>query len=378
MNIAILGLGTVGKGLFDIAQKLDGFTVKRILEIRESGPLITANIEDILRDPSIDLVAETMGGLHPTFEFAKAVLESGKHFVTSNKLLVSVYGAELTCLARSRGKAFLFDAACGGGIAYLSNMEIARRIDNIQALGGILNGTTNFILDAMQSGKQDYATALTEAQHLGYAERDPSSDVNGLDTMRKLVLSCAVGFNSYLDIDAIPVMGISKITPVDIEWAKQAGGVLKLCAYAKKTQNSVSAYVEPTVLSASSPDANVRGSQNFAWYMGENCGQMSFIGAGAGRYPTAFDVMRDIYTANEGRLYMTEENCAKIAPNNATEKHAYYLRVLSKEAVPSELIEEKTSCGNSFMIRTVPISVQKMHRMFSEKEDVFFAGIQKG
>lgn len=378
MNIAILGLGTVGKGVFEIAQKVDGIEVRRILEIRETGALITSHIEDITSDPEIDLVTETMGGLHPAYEFAKLSLESGKHFVSSNKLLVSVYGKELSEIARKNGKAFLYDAACGGGIAYLSNMEISRKIDTIQALGGILNGTTNYILDAMQSGKKNYADALKEAQALGYAERDPSSDVDGLDTMRKLVLSCAVGFNSYLNIDEIPVEGISQVTPTDIQWAKDAGGVLKLCAFGRRTACGISAYVEPTVLAAASPDASVQGSLNYAWYTGESEGLMSFIGAGAGRYPTASDVIRDVYSVSSGRRYMTDEDCAQVTLDNTAVMHAYYLRVPAESEVPAEWIASETKCGESIIIETVPVSVQDMHSKFSGKKDVFFAGIQKG
>ena len=173
MKIGLLGMGTIGAGVYEIAQTLSDVDVKKVLEIRFKADYITDDINVILSDPEIELVVETMGGLHPAYEFATQVLESGKHFVTANKLLVSAYWSELTALAKRKGVAFLYGAACGGGIAYLANLTIARGIDNITALGGILNGTTNYILDAMQSKGLDYADVLKEAQALGYAERDP-------------------------------------------------------------------------------------------------------------------------------------------------------------------------------------------------------------
>ena len=194
MKIGLLGMGT---GVYEIAQSLPDVDVKWVLEKRFQAAYITDDINVILSDPEIELVVETMGGLHPAYEFASSVLESGKHFVTANKLLVSAYGVELTKLAKEKGVAFLYGAACGGGIAYLANLTIARGIDRITALGGILNGTTNYILDSMQSKGGDYAAALSEAQQLGYAERDPSSDVDGLDTQRKLILASAVGFDTW-------------------------------------------------------------------------------------------------------------------------------------------------------------------------------------
>ena len=230
MKIGLLGMGTIGSGVFEISQNLSGVECKKVLEKRFQAEYITDNIEGIVKDPEIELVVETMGGLHPAYEFAVHVLENKKHFVTANKLLVSVYGPELTALAKANGVGFLYGAACGGGIAYLANLEIARGIDRITSLGGILNGTTNYILDSMQSKGMDYAQALSEAQALGYAERDPSSDVDGLDTQRKLILSCAVGFDSYIKPEDIPTFGIRNVRSEDIAWGKEHSMVLRLCA----------------------------------------------------------------------------------------------------------------------------------------------------
>ena len=179
MKIGLLGMGTVGGGVRELAERLPDVKIARILERVPTRPEMTNHIEDILRDDSISLIVETMGGLHPAYEFAVQSLESGRHFVTANKLLVSAYGRELQALARRRGVGFLFGAACGGGIPYLSNLAAAREGDHILRVGGILNGTTNYMLDAMQTRGLDYAAALREAQALGYAEQDPTSDVEG-------------------------------------------------------------------------------------------------------------------------------------------------------------------------------------------------------
>ena len=379
MKIGLLGMGTIGSGVFEIAQKLAGVEVKKVLERRFQADYITDKIEDIVTDPEIELVVETMGGLHPAYEFAAEALNHGKHFVTANKLLVSAYGEELTALARKQGVAFLYGAACGGGIAYLANLKIAREIDRITALGGILNGTTNYILDAMQSQNMDYAQALSEAQALGYAERDPSSDVDGLDTQRKLILACSVGYDAYIKPEEIPTRGISAVLPVDVEYARSRGLVLRLCARAERSEaGAISAYVEPTLVSASAPEAAILTNVNYAWYSGENYGLMSYTGQGAGKLPTAANVLRDVQSVAAGARYMTSEACRAAAPDNASARHAYYLRTSDASAVPAEWIAAREDLDGYCCIETVPVSVQAMHDFMAEQKDAFFAGIQRG
>ena len=376
MTIALLGMGTIGSGVFEIANKLEGVTLKKVLEKRFQAEYITDKIEDITGDSEIKLVVETMGGLHPAYEFAKACIESGKHFVTANKLLVSVYGPELVAIAREKGVAFLYGAACGGGIAYLANLKLAKEIDTLTSLGGILNGTTNFILDAMQSEGKDYAEVLKVAQELGYAERDPSSDVDGLDTQRKLILSCSVGFDAYLKPEQIPTYGISSVLAADIQWAKENGKVLRLCARAEKNDGKLSAYVEPTLVAANAPEAAILKNVNYAWYCGESYGLMSYTGQGAGKLPTAANVIRDVQSVSAGCMYMTSQACAPVEPDNSAACHAYYARVPAGFAFPAEWVENEAACGQYRMIVTRPVSVQAMHGLLYGKEGCFFAGIQ--
>lgn len=377
MNIGLLGCGTVGGGVYEIARSLEEIHVRKVLKRHAAANFETERIEDITRDPEIDLVAEAMGGLHPAYEYAVQAIEAGKHFVTANKLLVSVYGDELTRLAREKGVAFLYGAACGGGIAYLANLEIARNVDRITALGGILNGTTNYILDAMQRRDMDYAQALREAQELGYAERDPSSDVDGLDTMRKLILACAVGFDAYVRAEEIPTFGISSILPEDIIWARARGLVLRLCACAEKSSGGLSAYVQPTLVPAGAAESAVSNNLNYAWYRGERCGLMSYTGQGAGRMPTADNMLRDVRSIAVGHRYMTSERCAEAHPDNGAARCAYYLRVPAGAAVPEAWIKNRRTAGDWDFIETYEVSIAEMHARMAETPAAFFAGMRE-
>ena len=379
MKIGLLGMGTIGSGVFEIANSLEGVECKKVLEKRFQAEYITDNIDDIVKDGEIELVVETMGGLHPAYEFAVQVLENRKHFVTANKLLVSVYGPELTALAKKNGVGFLYGAACGGGIAYLANLEIARGIDRITSLGGILNGTTNYILDSMQSRGMDYSQALSEAQALGYAERDPSSDVDGLDTQRTLILACAVGFDAYLKPEDIPTCGIRSVLSADIEWAKENNMTLRLCACAERNaDNALSAYVEPTMVEANAPEAAVLSNVNYAWYKGERYGLMSYIGQGAGKLPTAANVLRDVLSISAGHRYMTSERCAQAAPDNSAATHAYYVRLEKGADFPAGWIDQKEERGEWDVYVTLPVSVEDMHAFIKNQKNAFLAGTRKG
>lgn len=379
MMIGLLGMGTIGSGVFEIAQGLKGVRVKKVLERRFQAEYITDDIEVIVSDPEIELVVETMGGLHPAYEFAVRALSRGKHFVTANKLLVSVYGPELTKLAKEKGVAFLYGAACGGGIAYLANLEIARGIDRLTALGGILNGTTNYILDSMQSRDMDYARALSEAQALGYAERDPSSDVDGLDTMRKLILACAVGFDAYIKPEEIPTFGISAVLPADVAYARAHDLVLRLCAFAERSvEGAICAYVEPTLVPAGAPEAAILSNVNYAWYRGENYGLMSYTGQGAGKLPTAANVLRDVRSVDAGHRYMTSETCGEVHPDSASVRHAYYLRVPADAEVPAAWAASKQRAGEWDVYELEDASVSEMHALAAKIPSAFFAGICRG
>ena len=378
MVIALLGMGVVGSGVVEIAECTDGIQIKKILATRVRRPDMTADFADIISDSEIELIAEAMGGLHPAYEYAKAALESGRHFVTANKLLVCEYGAELCAVAREHGCAFLYSAACGGGIPFLTNLNLARGFDTIEALGGILNGTTNFILDSMQQRNMDYAEALAEAQHLGYAERNPASDVDGLDTMRKLVLACGVGFDARIAANDIPTAGIASIRAQDIAYAKSRGMSFRLCAYADRRDDCISAYVEPAMLAQSAPESAILKNVNYAWYRGACSGMMSFSGQGAGKLPTATNVIRDVRAVIAGKRYMTSPACAPAQVCNDSAFHPYYLRIPLMDRAPDYWIANRAVDDHHQYIETIPVSVSDMHAFMKGKKDSFFAGIRKG
>lgn len=378
MKIGILGMGTIGSGVYELAGKIKGLEVKKVLEKRFEAPYTTTDIEDIASDPEIKLVVETMGGLHPAYEYAVRMIESGKHYVTANKLLVSAYGQQFTALARSKGKAFLYSAACGGGIPFLRNLQLAREGDCIEEAGGILNGTTNFILDCMQSKGMDYHAALAEAQERGYAERDSSSDTDGLDTMRKLVLVCSVGFGRIVEPSKIPVFGITAISSIDIEQARSMGRCIRLCCTVKAKDGSLCAYVEPRFCLKDSPESSIRSNVNYAWYRGKSCGVIGFTGQGAGRYPTASNIIRDILSVNSSEcLYMTDESSSSAEPDCTAESHRYYVRISKEASFPESLISRRNESGTFSLIETIVIPLKTIHSLLDGIAGAFAAGIEE-
>ena len=276
MKVAVLGYGTVGKGVYDMLRASSMF---------EAGPVLVRpgktdetfkvdSIDAIVNDESVDAVAEVMGGVDVPYAYAKRVLSAGKHFVTSNKALVAARGIELNALARQNNAAFLFSAACGGAVPFLHNLELARECDEIESLGGILNGTTNYMLDRMQSEGLDYADALKEAQALGYAEADPTADVTGLDALRKIMLGCAVAYDQLPD-EGLLNEGIDSLKASDVEHFKALGLTCRLLAKGGMSESGrVYAYVQPVLFEADAPECAVKKNFNMAKYLGKNSGQI--------------------------------------------------------------------------------------------------------
>ena len=224
MKVAVLGFGTVGFGVYEMLKNAEGLEPGPVLVRagKEDAPFKTSDLNSIVNNPGIGAVAEVMGGVSPAYEYACAVLKAGKHFVTSNKALVAAKGPELASLAKANGCAFLFSAACGGGVPFLHNLSLAVESDEIESLGGILNGTTNYMLDAMQRRGMTYGEALADAQKLGYAEADPTADVTGLDALRKIMLACAVAFGK-LPAEGLDNEGIDSFTAEDAAYLKSVG-----------------------------------------------------------------------------------------------------------------------------------------------------------
>ncbi|MCR4620611.1 MAG: homoserine dehydrogenase [Clostridiales bacterium] len=330
MKIAILGFGTIGRGVFELLSERRDIVVKRVLDLKKWNALMTTEFSDISDDPEIELVVETMGGIEPARTYVSECLNKGKHVVTANKLLVSKYACELNSTARKSGKAFLFSAACGGGIAYLSNLQLTQAVDRIISLGGILNGTSNYILDKLQTECPDFEAALKKAQALGYAEKDPTSDIEGLDTIRKLILSCAVAFGLLPDEKQILRYGLSNINRIDLDYAKKCRKHIRLTSYSALNEDgSLKAWVMPELVEAFSSEAATSSNLNYAWYTAEKSGLFGYSGQGAGSLPTAANILKDILSVKEGRRNMLPE-ALKAAEIKCSDLREFYIRMPSE------------------------------------------------
>ena len=383
MKVAVLGYGTVGVGVYEMLQAAEGFEAGPVLVRpgKEDKSFKVSSIDAITGDKSVDAVAEVMGGVEPAFTYALASIRAGKHFVTSNKALVAAKGVELFKAAQEAGVAFLFSAACGGGVPFLHNLARARETDSLLSVGGILNGTTNYMLDRMQSEGLDYAEALKEAQKLGYAEADPTADVTGLDALRKIMLACAVAWGT-LPQEGLLNEGIDSLTAADVEDFMSRGWTCRLIAGGSLADDgSVSAYVEPFLLSRGEAECAVLRNNNLARYVGQNSGLIAMIGQGAGRYPTASAVLRDLSGIRQGECAMFPPEVSNGAANNSREFHVYYVR-LPKEAAGSLPLQEVLAEDDDLVrALTEKISVKQMHEavaaLRTEGNAVFFAALRE-
>ena len=384
MKVAVLGFGTVGFGVYEMLGKAKGLEQGPVLVRpgKNDAPFKVTSIEEIVNDPSVGAVAEVMGGVDPAFQYASAALRAGKHFVTSNKALVAAKGPELDAIAREKGAAFLFSAACGGGVPFLHNLARAVKTDEILSVGGILNGTTNFMLDRMQSSGMDYADALKQAQQLGYAEADPTADVTGLDALRKIMLACAVAWG-VLPQEGLLNEGIDSLSAADVADFMARGRTCRLIASGcRAADGRIAAYVEPVLLSAGEAECAVLKNFNLARYEGKNAGSIAMIGQGAGRWPTASAVLRDLSGIAEGETAMFPADVCNGAADNAAESHAYYVRLPSACRGRLPAAEVLSDADGVLRLLTDKMSVAAMHAaakaLRAEGCGVFFAALREG
>ena len=355
MKIAILGFGTIGRGVFELLSGRSDITVKRILDLRKWNDLMTTDFSEIADDPEIELVVETMGGVEPARKYVLECHNKGKHVVTANKLLVSSCASELNQTSRANHKAFLFSAACGGGIPYLTNLQQTQFIDRVTELGGILNGTTNYILDQLQTNDISFEEALKKAQSMGYAEKDPTSDIDGFDTARKLILSCAVAYGLIISEERIICSGISNINEADIQYAKEKGKVIRLTAYAcPHDNNELEARVLPGMFGTSAPEASICSNVNYAWYKAEKSGLVGFNGQGAGSLPTAANIIKDIISILGGRMCMFPDTLTDGKVINGA-KNSYYVRLPMDCDIAGLSVRNTIDAGEYKQIETLPM-----------------------
>ena len=371
MKIGLLGFGVVGRGVYDITADRKDIQVAKVVcleDIRLPDAEVTRDFQSILTDDSIDTVVEAMGGLHPAYEFVRAAIEAGKTIVTSNKALVCTYYDELLPLAQSKGVQFRCTAAVGGGIGWLSELERARRIQPIERVGGIMNGTCNYILDSMTRLGLSYDEALKQAQSLGYAEAKPATDVEGIDTWHKVILSSNIAFGVSLDKDSVPVTGISRITAEDVAAFHEHGYTCKLISTGKCDNGKYSAYVQPTLVTAGQPEAAVPSNYNLISLVGMYSGRMSFFGQGAGRYPTAYNVVQDCADLLSGKGFYCTYGPKVTAIND--DELIYYVR-----GDLDNWLEDNTAERWGNAVVTKPIRVCDMHRWLKSHPDAFIAAI---
>ena len=315
LNIALLGFGVVGSGTAEVItqnQKQisdycgDEVNVKYILDLREFpehplGNRVVHDINVILNDPEVVLVAEMMGGAHPAYDFTCAALKAGKHVVTSNKEVVATFGAELLDLARENRVSYLFEASVGGGIPIIRPMQTDLASNEILSVSGILNGTTNFILTKMKNEGAAFADVLKLAQQKGYAEANPAADVEGLDAARKIVILAALAFGKLLDPNQISTTGITGITREHTALADKLGGAVKLIGHTERVDGRVLALVSPFLVLSTNPICHVDDVYNGILVDTNMLGRALFYGAGAGKLPTASAVVADILDILSGR-----------------------------------------------------------------------------
>lgn len=350
IHAALLGLGTVGTGVYkvlksqeeEMEQKIGAaVAIKKILvrNLKKAAAklqepeLLTDSWQEILEDESIDIIIEVMGGIHPAKEYITAALRAGKHVVTANKDLVASFGGELLDCASEHHCDFLFEASVAGGIPIIRPLKQCLAGNHISEVVGIVNGTTNFILTKMTQEHMEFADALALATRLGYAEADPTADIQGYDAGRKVAIMASIAFNSRVTFEDVSTEGITHISSKDIRYAKELGCVIKLLGVAKNAENGIEVKVQPMLVPEGHPLASVNDSFNAVFVHGDAVDDAMFYGRGAGELPTAsaivgdvFDIVRNILFQCTGRISCTCYKELPIKKQEETESR-FFLRL---------------------------------------------------
>ncbi len=352
-HIAILGFGVVGGGVAEvIAQNAETITrktgehidIKYILDLREFpnhplGSRVVHDMQRILDDPEVSIVAEMMGGAHPAYDYTLAALQAGKHVVTSNKEVVATYGAELLAAAKANGVRYLFEASVGGGIPVIRPMSSCLAANEICEVDGILNGTTNYILTQMVRFRKSLSDALAEAQEKGYAERNPAADIEGTDACRKICILSALSFGRLYAPAKVHTEGITGISEADVADAAKLGGVLRLIGRTgltdpKNPDSPVFLLVAPHIVMQESPLSNVQDVFNAIMVRGDAVGDVMFYGRGAGNLPTASAVVADMIDILEHKsapIYTPDWTTADTPFDEKQLPYAFLVRVKTSD-----------------------------------------------
>lgn len=362
IKVAILGYGTVGSGVVEVLTTNAGIIAKRagqevgvkyVLDLRDfpGDPIQSKVVHDfqiILDDPEVDIVVETMGGTKPAYEFVKKALLAGKSVCTSNKELVAAYGAELVHLAKSKSVNFLFEASVGGGIPVIRPLNQSLTADKILKINGILNGTTNYILTKMAKEGSDFDVVLKEAQELGYAEKNPTADVEGYDACRKIAILTSLAYGKQVNYEEVYTEGITKITAEDFKYAEKLEAAIKIFGSSRKEGGKLYAMVAPQMIRRDNPLFAVEGVFNAICVTGNMLGDVMFYGKGAGKEATASAVVSDVVDAV---------------------KHMN-INVMTIWEDEKMIVEPMEEMENRFFVRIGKEEKEKVEKLFDEPEFV--------
>lgn len=311
MNVACLGYGVVGQGVVELLKKDERFQVSWILvkDLKECDlPEATTDVQKILNDEQVDMVIEMMGGIEFPYFCISEALKRGKHVVTSNKAVLQAHYRELIELAKENHVSLGMEASVCGGIPWITTLLNQSETGEIDHVEGIFNGTTNYILDRMHAEHLDFDVILKDAQHLGYAEADPSDDIDGKDSLRKLMISSSIAFKTVTDMNSFTSESLRKIRKCDIEAFERKGLRCRYIASAQKEENCYTGSVEPTLFKSTDVQATIKLNNNLALLNHSALGTLQLIGQGAGRYPTANAVVQDVVQIEQKRLGMPQMN----------------------------------------------------------------------
>jgi len=365
MKIAILGFGTVGSGVYEIAKTLKNIEVKKVLEKDLSKiNIATDNYDEIINDKEIELVVECMGGLHPAYEFIMQALKSKKPVVSANKAVIAKYLDEFLQAAKENNVEFRFEASVGGGIPCLAGIQKIRRVENIDKFYGIFNGTSNFILDNMYRFENEFFTTLKIAQELGYAEADPSADIDGYDVTNKVIISFALAYDGFIK-NEFPCFTMRNITKEDILYFKKNGLIAKYIGEATTVGNEYEASVMLNLFPTNALEGNVLSNYNIVTVQSHTMGEVKFYGQGAGKLPTANAIIQDILDIQANISFNPISIEKKYSYSAKLFKHRYVLR--SNEELKGEF-DKIEKDGNNFYHYTKEITQADLLKVIEGKD----------
>ena len=380
MKIGLLGHGVVGSGVRRIidegrTEEVSGLSVKRILvkdQKEVSDERMTLSYADILEDEEIDTVCECMGGLEPAHTFVLDALNHGRNAVTSNKKMLATYLDELMSAAEENHVLLMYEASVGGGIPWISSLNEIRRVDEIESFRGILNGTTNYILSGMNEKDADFDEMLAEAQKLGYAERNPADDIDGMDVRYKTVLSCAAAFDAVLKPQDVPAYGVRYISKEDMAYAKEHGRVIKLIGEGAASGHAVHAFVMPQMLAQNDYFSMISSNINAVECTSSTLGTAGFTGQGAGSLPTAHAVVQDLLNLEDHRTMARRYLTARDVDNHDVCR-VFYIRT-AKPEVFTGIADQKI---NEHALLTKKVSLEEIDAILKQDETAFVCGVNE-